>query len=117
MDKINFQLAKYRGVIRRMDALGRIAIPASFRREFGFNQFDEMELFATSNHEILIRKFTIDNDENQMIKIKTAERMAAKLKEKATSNSSAEIYAVWVDMIDSTLKDFSEEIRNADKDV
>ena len=44
------------GIVRRIDDLGRIAIPKNFRRDMYINEGDPMELYLR-NGEIVIRKY------------------------------------------------------------
>lgn len=44
------------GIIRRIDDLGRIVIPREFRRLHGIDLGDPMEISATPNGEIIVKK-------------------------------------------------------------
>jgi AbrB family transcriptional regulator (stage V sporulation protein T) len=41
---------------RRVDDLGRIAIPKEIRRELAINEGDQLELFITRDNEIVLKK-------------------------------------------------------------
>ena len=47
---------KTNGIIRRIDDLGRIVIPREFRRLHGIDLGDPMEIVATADGEIIVRK-------------------------------------------------------------
>lgn len=57
MDKINFECAELRGVIRKVDDLGRVSLPASFRREIGLQNGQNIEILLTVKNEIVIKKY------------------------------------------------------------
>ena len=47
---------KVTGIIRRIDNLGRIVIPKEFRRKYAIEDYDFLELFASSEGGIVIKK-------------------------------------------------------------
>lgn len=57
MEKINFECAELRGVIRKVDDLGRVSLPASFRREIGLQNGQTVEILLTVKNEIVIKKY------------------------------------------------------------
>lgn len=63
---------KTNGIIRRIDDLGRIVIPREFRRLHGIDLGDPMEIVATADGEIIVRK--ADTSE-ELVKI--AKKVAA----------------------------------------
>lgn len=66
MEKINFEYGEFRGVVRSVDALGRIALPSSFRREIGLKLGDKVEIFMTTKNEMVIRKIETVISKNEM---------------------------------------------------
>lgn len=48
----------YRGLIRKLDGLGRVSIPAEYRKMLGLCKDDEVEMFLTDKNEILIKACT-----------------------------------------------------------
>ena len=46
---------KATGVVRKLDALGRVVVPASLRRHFGLDIGDSVEIFVTDGT-IVLRK-------------------------------------------------------------
>lgn len=44
------------GLVRRLDALGRIVIPGEYRRRFGIAPGDPMEICAQANGDVVVRK-------------------------------------------------------------
>lgn len=61
MEKVSFEYGEFRGVVRKMDSLGRIVIPATFRQEMGLNDKDEVEIFMTVKNEIVIKKHEVED--------------------------------------------------------
>ena len=53
---------KNRGVIRRIDHLGRVVIPKDFRRANYIQDGDPIEMFTNSDNEIVIRKYDPHKD-------------------------------------------------------
>lgn len=45
------------GIIRRMDDLGRIAIPREIRRSLGIKENDPIEIFTNKNGEVILRPY------------------------------------------------------------
>lgn len=43
--KKTFDVGETRGVVRRLDALGRVVLPIEFRKELGINVKDKVEIF------------------------------------------------------------------------
>jgi AbrB family transcriptional regulator (stage V sporulation protein T) len=46
------------GLIRRIDDLGRIVIPKEIRRILRVREGDPMEIFISSNGEVLLKKYS-----------------------------------------------------------
>lgn len=53
---------KARGVIRRIDHLGRVVIPKDFRRSNCIKDGDPVEIICNANNEIVIRKYDPHKD-------------------------------------------------------
>lgn len=45
------------GIVRRIDDLGRVVIPKEIRRNLGIKEGDPLEIYATRDNEIFIRKY------------------------------------------------------------
>jgi AbrB family looped-hinge helix DNA binding protein len=60
------------GIIRTMDDLGRVVIPKEFRRATNIKEGDSFEIFATSDHTIILRKATVKEVDGVMIKTETS---------------------------------------------
>lgn len=43
--KKTFNVGETRGVVRKLDALGRVVLPIEFRKELGINVKDKVEIF------------------------------------------------------------------------
>lgn len=56
MEKINSEYGNFRGVVRVVDAFGRIVLPSTFRRELDLKKCDKVEIFMTTKNDIVIRK-------------------------------------------------------------
>lgn len=56
MEKMNFEYGEFMGVVRKVDDLGRIVLPATFRQEMGLKSKDKIEILMTTKNEIVIRK-------------------------------------------------------------
>lgn len=53
---------KKKGVIRRIDHLGRVVIPKDFRYASFIKDGDPVEIFCNENNDIVIRKYDPHND-------------------------------------------------------
>lgn len=51
---------KATGIIRRVDDLGRIAIPKDIRRQIGIPENSPMEIFTDGN-EVVLRKYDVES--------------------------------------------------------
>lgn len=58
----------YVGIIRQMDDLGRVVIPGEIRKVMGVRVGEDIEIFATDSHEIVLRKATIKEVDGVMVK-------------------------------------------------
>lgn len=57
------------GIVRKIDDLGRLVIPAELRKQFGIQKFDDVEMLATESG-IILRKYdgnNIDEDIKSII--------------------------------------------------
>ena len=52
---------KIRGIVRRLDELGRVVIPREYRKMYDINPGDPMEIYAMDNGEIIIRKSDVSS--------------------------------------------------------
>lgn len=59
---------KPKGVIRRVDHLGRVVIPIDFRRANYIQDGDPIEMYTNANNEIIIRKYDPHKDMSDHIK-------------------------------------------------
>lgn len=50
-----------KGIIRRLDELGRVVIPREYRRIYDINPGDPMEMYALDNGDIVVRKVNINS--------------------------------------------------------
>ena len=50
---------KATGIIRRVDDLGRIAIPKEMRRSMDIQEGDPMEIYASADGGIFLKKYTV----------------------------------------------------------
>ena len=50
---------KATGIIRRIDDLGRVAIPKEIRRSTGLREGDPLELFVTENGDIVLSPYRV----------------------------------------------------------
>ena len=57
------------GIIRPIDDLGRIVIPKEMRRALGVYEGEQMEIFTTSDGEIILRKATVKEVDGVMVKV------------------------------------------------
>ena len=48
-----------KGIIRRLDELGRVVIPREYRRMYGITPGDPMEMYALDNGDIVVRKVDV----------------------------------------------------------
>ena len=48
------------GIVRRLDDLGRIAIPKEIRRSLGIKEGDPLEIFTTKDGEIIFKPYLVD---------------------------------------------------------
>lgn len=55
---------KATGIISRVDDLGRVRIPKELRRQLEIKEMDAIEFFIDGK-DIVIRKYTFDNCENE----------------------------------------------------
>lgn len=62
------------GIIRRIDDLGRIVIPREFRRLHGIDLGDPMEISATPNGEIIVKKADTSEELGKIAKKSRARR-------------------------------------------
>ena len=53
-----------RGIVKRIDRLGRLVIPVNYLKSMGISRDDEVEIYYTGD-EVYIRKY---NDENKLEK-------------------------------------------------
>ena len=53
-----------RGIVKRIDRLGRLVIPVNYLKSMGISRDDEVEIYYTGD-EVYIRKY---NDENNLEK-------------------------------------------------
>ena len=65
---------KSTGIIRNIDPLGRLVIPAEIRKSHGINAGDPVEMFLGENDLICVRKwckdkYTKEDYENALIKV------------------------------------------------
>lgn len=47
-----------KGIVRRIDELGRIVIPKELRRTMGIREGEQIEIIPVSNHELTLRKYS-----------------------------------------------------------
>lgn len=57
------------GIVRTMDDLGRVVIPKELRRVTNIKEGDQLEIFATANNELILRKATVKEVNGVMVKI------------------------------------------------
>lgn len=50
-----------KGIIRRLDELGRVVIPREYRRMYDINPGDPMEMYALDNGDIVVRKVNLSS--------------------------------------------------------
>lgn len=62
MEKMNFEYGEFMGVVRKVDELGRIVLPATFRQEMGLKNKDKVEILMTTRNEIIIRKHEVEEE-------------------------------------------------------
>ncbi len=53
---------KTTGIVRRLDELGRIVIPREYRRLYGINIGDPLEIVAMENGDIVLSKLSTESD-------------------------------------------------------
>lgn len=56
------------GIIRSIDDLGRVVIPKELRRAINVREGEQMEIFATSEGEIILRKASMKEVDGVMVK-------------------------------------------------
>ena len=49
---------KATGIVRRIDDLGRVVIPKEIRRTYRIREGDPLEIFVTSNGEVVFKKYS-----------------------------------------------------------
>lgn len=54
---------KATGIVRRMDALGQVAIPREIRRELGFKDGAPLEIFIQNENELVLKKYVFPMEE------------------------------------------------------
>ena len=57
IEKYDAKKSKSAGLVRRLDALGRIVIPKPTVRELGLNEGDFIQFISGKNGEIILRKY------------------------------------------------------------
>ena len=57
------------GIIRSIDDLGRVVIPKELRRAINIHEGEQMEIFATSDGEIILRRASIKEVDGVMVKV------------------------------------------------
>lgn len=50
-----------KGIIRRLDELGRVVIPREYRRIYDINPGDPMEMYALDNGDIVVKKVNLSS--------------------------------------------------------
>ena len=58
---------KATGIVRRLDDLGRLVIPKEIRRIYKLKEGDSIEFFVNDNSEIILKKFSILNEDESVI--------------------------------------------------
>ena len=58
---------KATGIVRRLDDLGRLVIPKEIRRIYKLKEGDSIEFFVNDNAEIILKKFSILNEDEVVI--------------------------------------------------
>lgn len=48
---------KSMGIVRKLDALGRIVLPKELRETFNLNDGDGLEVYTDANGEIILKKY------------------------------------------------------------
>ena len=60
-----------RGIVKRIDKLGRIVVPIEYYKQLGLSREDEVEMFFTEDDEIVIRKYDgknkLEKDFNNLV--------------------------------------------------
>lgn len=54
-------MANVKGIVRRLDELGRVVIPREYRKMYGINPGDPMEMYALENGDIVVRKVSVSS--------------------------------------------------------
>lgn len=57
------------GIIRGIDDLGRVVIPKELRRAINIHEGEQMEIFATSDGEIILRRASMKEVDGVMVKV------------------------------------------------
>lgn len=57
------------GIIRGIDDLGRVVIPKELRRAINIREGEQMEIFATSDGEIILRRASMKEVDGVMVKV------------------------------------------------
>lgn len=57
------------GIIRSIDDLGRVVIPKELRRAINVQEGEQMEIFATSEGEIILRRASMKEVDGVMVKV------------------------------------------------
>ena len=57
------------GIIRSIDDLGRVVIPKELRRAINIHEGEQMEIFATSDGEIILRRASMKEVDGVMVKV------------------------------------------------
>ena len=60
---------KATGIIRRVDDLGRVVIPKELRRAINIHEGEQLEIFATSDGEIILRRASMKEVDGVMVKV------------------------------------------------
>lgn len=57
------------GIVRRMDDLGRVVIPKELRRNMGLAEGDPLEIFTTTDKQIVLQKYHEEEPEKNGIEL------------------------------------------------
>ena len=58
---------KATGIVRRMDDLGRVAIPKEVRRNFGIREGDPLEIYTDKDGAIIFKKYAPNNTNDVIV--------------------------------------------------
>lgn len=61
-------MTRYSGIVRRIDDLGRIAIPAQLRKQCGFQIGEPLEIFVQDNNVVFTKYMSTDEIEEDKAK-------------------------------------------------